>query len=33
MSKNELIIELSELNHKFISCAAAAAYSTKTKIY
>ena len=33
MSKNELIIELFELNHKFIRSAAAAAYSTNTKIF
>ena len=31
MPKNELIIELFELNHKFIRSAAAAAYSTSTK--
>ena len=31
MPKNELIIELFELNLKFICSAAAAAYSTSTK--
>ena len=31
LPKNELIIELFELNHKFIRNAAAAAYSTSTK--
>lgn len=31
LPKNELIIELFELNHKFIRSAAAAAYSTSTK--